>query len=334
MESITKRIGTCASSNVGMASSQLTNPTSPYEFTVGICASDEASSLPTLLQSILSESFPRDFSLCRIVIVESACPREIMDHMRTISENDDRLLVLEETERLGKADALNKIFERCVGDFLLLINGDALPSKGSIAKLLNSIAGSKSIGVVSAEPYFEAKREGGGVLAKIEQFMWSVHNESSLLLNHMNISNHSSDEMMITRTNLLMALPYGLVNDGAYIAATMKNAGYSIRFCKDAKVKIDVPSRISDSVGQRRRILFGHFQVLKWVGKLPITVESMLLISPLLGLRILVRTLARSPKFIAILPLAIPIEVLASFMAMIDLTRSSTKHRIWKRYGR
>ncbi len=77
--------------------------------------------------------------------------------------------------------------------------------------------------------------------------MWSVHNECSLRLNHMNLSNHGSDEMMVVRTELLSQLPDGLVNDGAYIAGNARLRGYSVKFCNEAPVRIDVPSRCVES---------------------------------------------------------------------------------------
>ena len=39
--------------------------------------------------------------------------------------------------------------------------------------------------------------------------MWTVHNECSTKLNHMDISNHGSDEMMVVRTELLNPLAGG-----------------------------------------------------------------------------------------------------------------------------
>jgi cellulose synthase/poly-beta-1,6-N-acetylglucosamine synthase-like glycosyltransferase len=306
--------------------------TFPVRFTVGICASDESPNLVSLLDLVCEDEIPEGFVLSRIIVVASACSKKTLDYIRRISERDNRLLVFEEAERHGKAEALNKIFERREGDFLVLINADALPSSGSISKLLMSIARNESVGIASARPFFENKK--GGILAKIQELMWSVHNESSLLLNHMGISNHSNDEMMVVRAELLESLPYGLVNDGAFIAGRAKENGYSVRFCENAQVKIEVPSAISDNVEQRRRVIFGHFQVRKLVGRSPTTVESMLLSSPFLSLWILVRTLAKSPRYLGVLPIAVAGEILALVMALVDLARSTDKHRIWKRYER
>jgi cellulose synthase/poly-beta-1,6-N-acetylglucosamine synthase-like glycosyltransferase len=310
----------------------LVSTTSPFtRFSIGICASDDAPNLAALLELISADAIPQGFELTRIILVASACSSQTIDYVRRFSNNDERLLIIEEDERHGKADALNKIFERSLGDFLIFINADALPTEGSIGRLLDSIAKNESVGIASAKPFFQSKK---GVLSRIEQFMWLVHNESSLLLNHMNISNHTSDEMMIARYTLLRPLPYGIVNDGAFIAGRAKKEGYSIKFCEVAQVKIEVPSRLCDIIEQRRRIIFGHLQVWNLVGKSPITVESMFFFRPWLSLKILVRTLAKSLSFLPILPFAGLSELWSLLLALRDFTKSPNKHRIWKRYGR
>lgn len=300
------------------------------KFSIGICAADESPSVPELLELIRKDPTPPGFVLSRIILVASACSSSILNYASEISQLDNRLLILQESERQGKAEALNKIFESSDGELLVLINADAMPERGAISKLLSGISAADTVGIVSAKPYFNSMK---GLLANIEQFMWLVHNECSFILNHMHISNHSNDEMMVIRTKLLRRLPKGLVNDGAFISACVKDSEFSIKFCDDAGVRIQVPSKIPDCIGQRRRIIFGHFQVWKLLGGPPKTVESILFLAPLLGLRILVRSLAKSPKFLTILPIAIITEIFAISMALVDVARSTDKHGIWKRYG-
>lgn len=300
------------------------------KFSIGICASDDTANLSNLLHLIENNPASQDFVLSRIILVASECTGKGIEYAQKLAQEDTRLLIIQEEKRKGKADAINKIFGLADGEFLMLVNADALPSNNSIRRLLELISANDSVGIVSASPFFESKR---GMLSKIEQLMWTMHNESSLLLNHMNISNHSNDEMMVIRSNLWRRLPEGLVNDGAFIAAVAKRTGYSIKFCKDAKVKIDVPSRVSDDIGQRRRIIFGHLQIWKMIGESPITVESMLFSNPLVSLKIMIHTLACSPFFILVLPIAILTETLAFFGALADFSRSSKRHKVWRRYG-
>jgi cellulose synthase/poly-beta-1,6-N-acetylglucosamine synthase-like glycosyltransferase len=123
------------------------------------------------------------------------------------------------------------------------------------------------------------------------------------------------------------------VNDGAFLAGKAYLAGYSIKFCEAARVKIDVPHSLIDVIRQRRRIVYGHLQIWKSVGQSPKTLESMLVSSPLLSLSVLVETLAKSPRMILAFPIALTEEVVSSILAMYDSLTSTTKHVMWKRFG-
>jgi cellulose synthase/poly-beta-1,6-N-acetylglucosamine synthase-like glycosyltransferase len=301
------------------------------KFTIGICASDRAENLAYLVKLVESEELPEDYFLSKIVIVASGCPEGSLDPVRFLASLDSRILLIEESSRHGKASAINKIIENAEGSYLVFINSDAIPARGSIVKLLRLIdEPGEETGVVSGRPSFT---RNGNATSLVEELMWNVHNECSLRLNHMNLSNHGSDEMMAVRLELLHRLPAGLVNDGAYIAGRARIQGYSIKFCTDAPVYIDVPSRCVDLIRQRRRIIFGHFQVWRLTGRSPMTIESLLLQAPNLSLSLLVRTIARNPKLIKILPLALVSEAASIFLGLKDAVSSMEKHGVWERYG-
>ncbi|MDA4111637.1 MAG: glycosyltransferase [Thaumarchaeota archaeon] len=300
------------------------------QFTIGICAADAAENLPRLLDLIESESFPDKFCLKRIVIVASGCREQTIEMARTFEERDSRIVLILEEKRRGKADAINKISNHSIGNYLLFVNSDALPLKGSIGELLVAIDKSDKIGVVSGRPLFRLRDD---VTSRVEQLMWGVHNECSSRLNHLNLSNHGSDEMMVVRTELLGELPKELVNDGAYIAGRARLNGYSIKFCTEATVLIDVPAKPIDLIRQRERIIFGHFQVWQLTGKSPKTIESLLLLSPILSLAIVVRTIARNPKLIKAIPAALVAEAVSFLLGLRDTIRPTQKHRVWERYG-
>ena len=305
----------------------------PDRCSIGICASDGAPKLLDLLNVIRSEEFPKYLGLNKIVIVASGCEPQVLSLLRQLAEKDPRINLLEEPERNGKAEALNKIIQQCEGDHILFVNSDALPQSGSISKLFRALKNDPSVGIVSACPVLDAGAKEGTTFG-VEELMWSVHNEASLLLNHMKISNHSSDEMMLVRSSALETLPKNLVNDGAYLAGRAKLKGYLIKFCEDAKVGIDVPSRLSDLISQRRRIIYGHMQVKRLTGSSPKTVKFLLLSNPMLSLSIAFKTLLKRPSRLRALPLALMCEGISSLLALYDTSLDSpNKHSVWKRYG-
>lgn len=301
----------------------------PGKFTIGLCASDSAPNLTSLVGALCREEFGSSFFMDRLVVVASGCPQRVVSELEAESKTDGKLVVIHESNRRGKAEALNKIMGEATGDFLVFLNGDALPARGAITTLLSELSADEGAGCVSARPVF---RKSGGLLSRILGIMWSTHNLASLRLNHAMLSNHSSDELLVARRSLLGPLPLNLVNDGAYIGGRMKAGGHRVKFSERATVAISVPRRPTELIGQRRRIIFGHVQVWRKLGKPPTTVESLLFTSPLVGLRILVSSLASSPGLIPALPAAVVSEILSSILALIDSLRSTTRHVAWKRF--
>lgn len=254
-----------------------------------------------------------------------------LESVRKLAGSDNKIILIEEDVRHGKADAVNKIFENAIGDYLIFINSDAMPKKGSISKLLSAIHDQgEKIGVVSGRPFLGSHN---GSTSLVEELMWSIHNECSLRMNHMNVSNHCSDEMMVVRMDLLQKLPEGLVNDGAYIAGRAKIRGYSIKFCSEAPVQIDVPERCVDLIRQRRRIIFGHFQIWRLTGRRPKTLESILIYQPKFSASLVVGTFARDPRLIKIVPLALVTEAASIVLGLKDVIFSTGRHKVWERYG-
>jgi len=97
-------------------------------------------------------------------------------------------------------------------------------------------------------------------------------------------------------------------------------------------VQIDVPRRMIDLIRQRRRILFGHIQVKRLLGKAPRTVETMMFFSPLQSFEIVIRMLANKPKRVLVIPVAAIGELIALAGALWDTFVSKPDHAIWKRY--
>lgn len=262
----------------------------------------------------------------KVVLVASDVSEETLIVARNAAK-DPRMKLIVHQKRTGKADAINEVFKETEGDFLVYVNADALVSPGSILALLQAIEEDKLAGFISGRPVFEKRR---GLISDVLNVMWSSHN--LLSSDPRQQRNHGTDELMVIRTALLPELPPGVVNDGAYIAGRIREMGFKVGFQPTAVVHIDVPNRMVDLIRQRRRILFGHIQVKRLVGKAPRTVETMMFFSPLDSLRIVVRMLAGEPKDILVLPVATVGELFAVSGALWDTLVASAAHAVWERY--
>lgn len=298
-------------------------------FTVGICASDSSPYLSRLLAFLETERIGEGFELQRIVVVASGCPEATIDELRMVASKDPRIQVLVEGQRHGKAQAINMILKESKGEFLVMLNADAFPERGAMGKLLN-LASDKKVGAASAEPVFEV---GRGLLQRALSLMWSAHSTMSLTLNHAGISNHACDELIVVRRSLLTSLPTNLVNDGAFIGGLVRSRGLLVKFSISARVRIAVPKVPIELIRQRRRIIFGHVQVWKKLGRPPRTIESMLFMDPLVSLRMVLRTVSERPGLILAFPLVIVSESASVLMGLWDAVRSTDRHTVWRRNG-
>jgi cellulose synthase/poly-beta-1,6-N-acetylglucosamine synthase-like glycosyltransferase len=306
-------------------SSQLQTPAGG--FTIGICASDSAKRLPSLVSFLVEEDYGPNFTLRRIAIVASGCPESVLIPVMQEADSDPRISLVTEPERRGKAEAINRIMENSLGAYLVMLNADAFPTKGSIRGLLE-VASSPNVGAVSAKPVFD---EGNGLLGHALALMWSAHSLMSLRLNHAGMSNHACDELIVVRRSMMSRLPANLVNDGAYIGGLARAQGLKVKFSTAAEVKISVPKQPMDLIRQRRRITFGHVQVWKKLGRPPRTIESMLFTNPLMSLRTIIGILTERPRLILAVPLVLVSESAAILMGILDANRSTEQHTVWRR---
>jgi cellulose synthase/poly-beta-1,6-N-acetylglucosamine synthase-like glycosyltransferase len=175
--------------------------------------------------------------------------------VREFEKRDERIEAIIEGSRRGKANALNSIFKmaRESADVLVLVNADALPKRGSIAKLLSRLASSKA-GAVFAQPV--PYGDFHGICDGIVNVIWRLHHAISLYQEP-----KLSGELCAIRTSCLQGIPENVATDEPYIELAIRKQGYDILYVPDALVYIRCPTNAVDLLKQRKRIWIGHMQL-------------------------------------------------------------------------
>ncbi len=294
---------------------------------VGICAYNEQKNIGVLLRNLLYEQrMPFNFE---IIAVCSGCTDETPYIVKEFSFKDSRVNLIIERERRGKASAVNKIFRAYRGSYLFFIPADALPERGSLAKILRHFQDSR-VGVVGGKPVLiNQAKEVHGVEA-MAHLMWRIHNLTMEVLNHDNVLTHASGEMFCIRRGTVTGIPDGIVNDDAYISMKAHRQGFLVRFEPQAQVRIKAPSTFPDLIRQRKRIVYGHYQIRKMLGNFPRTMESMAFYDPKRVIRILAGTIKTAPKETTKLGAAIIFEMLINLWAFTDILRGKS-YILWER---
>jgi cellulose synthase/poly-beta-1,6-N-acetylglucosamine synthase-like glycosyltransferase len=122
-------------------------------------------------------------------------------------------------------------------------------------------------------------------IGKIVNLLWSFHDLVFRELEKIGKLRHAS-EIYCIRKGIVNRIPQETVNDDAYIALTARKKGWKIRYDPQAIVLMSGPQTFVDYLKQRRRILWGHYQVKRLTGKSPQYLVHMIPLNPLKGLKL------------------------------------------------
>ena len=231
--------------------------------TVGICAYNESGNIGKLLDNILNKQELPPGS--EVLVVCSGCTDNTVPIVQEYTRQDPRVRVHVETERKGKASAINYILQTAKGNALLFVSADTLPNKGCFPRLLLKLL-IPNTGIVCGNPV--PINSSNSLVGKMVRLLWGFHDHVFKQLNGAGLARHAT-EIFCIRRGIVDKIPAETVNDDAYIALTAKKKGWLIKYETESRVSICGPQTFPDYYKQRRRVLFGHNQVKKTTGESP-----------------------------------------------------------------
>ena len=231
--------------------------------TVGICAYNEDRNIEKLLQNVLQQQELSPDS--EVIVVCSGCTDNTANFVNTYATQDARVKPYFEKERKGKASAINHIIVNATGDAILFISADTLPSKKCFPKLLSKLW-RPNVGLVCGNP--TPVNTSKSMIGRIVQLLWRFHGHVFEELNDAGLARHAT-EAFVVRRELVEKMPPETINDDAYIAVNVKKKGWLIKFCSDVPISICGPKTFKEYFQQRRRVVFGHYQLKKLTGESP-----------------------------------------------------------------
>jgi cellulose synthase/poly-beta-1,6-N-acetylglucosamine synthase-like glycosyltransferase len=290
------------------------------DLTVGICAYNEESNIRKLLNNIL---FDQDLSpKSEILVICSGCTDRTVEIVQHCHKKDSRIKTVVEKNREGKASAVNKILSNAKNDIILFISADTLPNKNCFFSLTRPFKDSK-IGMVCGKPIPNNKENS--LVGKIVNLLWRFHDEVFDEMNKSDQLRHAS-EIFCIRKGIVNKIPQETVNDDAYIALTTIKKGWKIDYEPEGYVTICGPQTISDYFRQRRRILWGHYQVKKLTGESPQYLVHMIFLKPTKVLKLFLKLITEKGFFT--ISAFLFLEFILNYLAIIDTILGKT-HAIW-----
>jgi glycosyltransferase involved in cell wall biosynthesis len=239
----------------------------PLESTVvGVLVHNEDPTIETCLSAILAEQEGRT-TVQSVLVIASGCTDKTEEIVRSVAAKDRRLRLVVESERSGKASALNILLRHSSEPFVVILGGDVVFTPGSLARLVEPLA-DPSVGMTGARPAPTNPRNG--IVGHAVNILWDVHHELSL-------RKPKLGEAVAFR-RVLNSIDESTLVDEASMEQVIVGQGLQLRYVPDAIIRNHGPETMREFFAQRTRIYRGHVSVATATGY---RVSSMGLASPL-----------------------------------------------------
>jgi cellulose synthase/poly-beta-1,6-N-acetylglucosamine synthase-like glycosyltransferase len=296
------------------------------KLSVIVCAYNEEKSIGPLLENLACQRTPPEVDESEIIVVASGCTDATVDVVKQETKKCRKITLVEEDQRSGKAEALNKAFGMSTGDYIALVPADVLPAENAIYHLLVPFRNDR-VSAVSGRPMQDPGRVPKGFSGYLANMTYRLWARLMAKLNDQGKMAHCSGEFMAIRRDVKTEIPSDCAADDSYIAIAAKRKGL-IKFASKAICYNLMPSNVADYVNQRRRWLFGHFQTKKMTGEYPTVLDTIVLSKPSVALQVLAEEMTEKPKDTGYLISAIIVEAVIYTLSLCDRFLSR-KYGVW-----
>ena len=274
-------------------------------------AYNEEAMIGSLLKAILQQRYCHG-RLHEILVVASGCTDNTEKVVRRYMQKDNRIKLLIQPEREGKASAINLFLAKASGEILILESADTVPAEGTLEKLIAPFL-DPNVGMTGARPI--PVNPTDTFIGFTTHLMWTLHHKIAL-------GSPKLGELVAFRNNVREISKCTSV-DEACLEAIIKDKGYDLRYVSDALVINKGPDSVSDFIKQRRRISVGHRYLCRDQNYVVSTH------SPLKLLKVLIPEIPCNPKGIAWTAGVVILEAICRLLGLYDCVLRKEDPYIW-----
>lgn len=279
---------------------------------VGICAYNEEKNIGRLLEAIKSQNLDKA-GIKEIFVVSSGSTDNTEAIVLSYAERDNRVKLIQQPTRRGKASAVNEFLKYASGELCLLISADVLPEKDAVEKMCLAFM-DDTVGMVGGQVVPLNRRDN--FMGFVGHMLWGMHHKIAL-------KRPKLGEMAVFR-NGIRSIPEDTATDEAFIEAAIRNQGYKLKYVPEAVVHNRAPETIADFLRQRRRIYAGHLDLKKRFGYRTSTMSAKVL------LPIALSYFGWSPRRNLWAIGTIVLEAYGRFLGWYDYTIKKKSHAVWE----
>lgn len=212
-------------------------------------AYNEERNIGRLLDALLAQRL-RNTCIREIIVVASGCTDRTADITAEKSASDNRIALITEPQRRGKASAINLFLKSAACEICVLQGADTIPGPDTIEKLTSPFS-DPQLGMAGARPVpLNSRDTFPGYVA---HFLWELHHEISL-------RRPKCGELVAFR-RVFDSIPENTIVDEPRIEALVRAAGLKTVYAPEAVVFNLGPSTIGEIIMRRRSIVRGYLEL-------------------------------------------------------------------------
>ncbi len=188
--------------------------------------------------------------ISEIIVVASGCTDGTHDVVHQRCTLDDRVRLLVQQKREGKASAVNLFLRSSSEGLALVIGGDTIPSPTLVEKLISPML-DPAVGMTGGRPI--PLNDSRNFFGYASHMLWNLH--------HKLAQDTPKCGEAIAFRKLFTIIPNDTAVDELSIESLITGMGLKIKYVPDAILYNRGPESIKDFMNQRRRIYAGHLRV-------------------------------------------------------------------------
>ena len=227
-----------------------------YSISVLIPAHNEEKTIEDSVKSIYNVDYP---NIKEVIVINDGSTDNTMQIVKKLLPKYKNLRLINK-ENTGKADSLNRVIKLCKGDLIVVLDADSYPAKDSFRKMIGFFDDSE-VGAVTCAC---TPRNRNNFIEKLQAIEYKGIAFTRKLLEFIDAIYVVPGTAAMYRREAIQKSGFDPKNITEDIEATwhlIKN-GWKIRMCLAASVTTEVPSRIKEWYGQRRRWSVGGIQCI------------------------------------------------------------------------
>lgn len=218
-------------------------------FTVGISVFNEEANIKNLVDSLLKEDIPE------IIIYSDGSTDKTNNILRNYSKPN--LKVYFSNVNKGFNEGFKYIFDNAKNDIIVNIDGDSLPLKDTIFRLVKAFEEDDNLGICSGTHFFYHK--SNNIIDRLNSRLYTCKK----ILDEYNYKigefTHINGLIYAYRRSVVKREYIKSQNLDVYLGYKILNLAYNTRFIKEAKSLFSPPSTVRDYISNRDRVIKGHY---------------------------------------------------------------------------